>query len=90
VLIVGMGISGAMIAETLTAHPAYSVMEAHHALDHILGGAPRSVDGHHRGRAGAAQTHHGILPERTVVPHARTDRRLGKFEDDGSDAADEN
>nr|GFD53603.1 hypothetical protein [Tanacetum cinerariifolium] len=78
-----------MVGDAIRRAAFDAAVHAHHARDQRFGGRARAVHGHHRGEAGAPQTHLRIAAEAAVVPHAATHRRFGQFQQHRRHPADE-
>jgi hypothetical protein len=57
--------------------------------DQLFSLRTRAINRHHRGHAGALQPQAGIALEAAVIPHTRSHRGFGQFEQHGAHSANE-
>src|SRR5690606_34248751 len=68
------------VGDTARSNPAYALMLAHDALNHLFRPAPRPIDGHHSREACALQATCRVLAKSAVFPNTRANGRLRQFE----------
>src|SRR5260370_29437242 len=71
-----------MVSFSIGRGSRHCVVAAYYAGDHLLRGIPWTIDRHHGCHSRALKPPHGVCSERTVLPHARSHRRLCKLKND--------